>query len=370
MVFQALLLALAACTGDDVIPAPALEASWIGELVAAPGTFGERIGGAREGWIALHRNDWRSAVSVGGDPAARAHRELRELYLVLAEMDAEVWARLGSEWSARGTLPTQSVVSTLIGAALREAGRNDEALAWAAGPITDETLLARQRLHETMRQGRDAQAATDLGGLPLISEPIDGGRRDLADPWLLWTLAAVEDRAYTSQVVKDDALFSEKIGLNLVLPGAAADPMSDADACREAVRSWDGSLDGWRATLTAGATAEGRELLSDLRLVEGARARTLVQLAVSALGTGRPSCALALGQMALDHESPRQVGPVNSPTLFAVLASAQLGVGRTREALDAIEVLATDWPAVRGLDETLSTLVVLEGLDRRGDSRE
>ncbi len=370
MGFPAVLLGLSACTGQEDSPAPAQEASWIGDLVAAPGTFGERIGASREGWIALHRNDWRSAVSVGGDPAARAHRDLRGFYLVLAAMDAEVWARLGKEWSTRGTLPPDSMVSTLIGVALREAGRNDEAIAWAPAPITDETLLTRQRLHETMRQGSDAQAATDLAGRPLLSEPIDGGRRDLADPWILWTLAAVEDRACTDQAVKDDTLFSERLGLNLALPGAVTDPAADADGCREAARGWDVTLDAWRATLATGAIPEGQELLNDLRLVEGARARALTALAASALGTGRPSCALALGQLALDHESPRLVGPMNSPALFAVLASAQLGVGRTREALDAIEVLATDWPAVRGLDETLSTLVVLEGLDRRGDSRE
>ena len=135
-------------------------------------------------------------------------------------------------------------------------------------------------------------------------------------------------------------------------------------------RSLDAELDAWRVSAAAGASADGRALLDDLRLVDGARARALVDLAVSALDAGRPACALAYGQLALDHESPRAVGPVNSPTLFAVVASAHLRVGRTREALDALDVLDDQWPELAGLDDTLGTLVVLEGLDRRGDSRE
>jgi len=61
---------------------------------------------------------------------------------------------------------------------------------------------------------------------------------------------------------------------------------------------------------------------------------------------------------------------LNPPTLFAVSAAANLRTGRTREALDALEVLVGAYPEIKGLDETVGDLAVLQGLDRAGDSRE
>ena len=56
--------------------------------------------------------------------------------------------------------------------------------------------------------------------------------------------------------------------------------------------------------------------------------------------------------------------------LFAVLATANLQTGHTREALDALQVLVGPWPEVTGLDELVGDLAVLEGIHRSGDSRE
>jgi hypothetical protein len=125
-----------------------------------------------------------------------------------------------------------------------------------------------------------------------------------------------------------------------------------------------------RTSLAASASPEGRTLLTDLRLLQVARSHALVDLATEALKTERPGCALALGQLALDHEAPRSTGPINPPTLYAILASAQLSLGRTREALDALAVLDADFPVVNPVEETVGTLAVLEGLDRHGESRE
>ncbi|GDX81130.1 hypothetical protein LBMAG42_29410 [Deltaproteobacteria bacterium] len=369
-----LLGALSACTGSESAPegaAAPIESSWMADLVAAPASFAERVGGAREGWIALHRNDWRAAAAAGGDPEARSAREFAKFYAVLAAMDAEVWSRMGRAWSARGTLPPASLLPWLIGAALADAGRDEEAAAWPAGEAAVPSVAERKRLHDRVRAG-----AADLGSLEatqadaLLVEPVEGGARELADPWVLRTHARVSRQRADAHAAVDQALFSSDLGAPLHLPAAPTDPGADADACRGTVRELDASLDAWRTSASANASPEGRQLLDDLRLVEGARARALVELAVTALESDRPTCALALSHLAIDHESPRAIGPVNSPTLFAALASAELRVGHTREALDAIEVLVAPWPETRGLDETLSTLVVLEGLDRRGDSRE
>ncbi len=368
-----LALVLSGCTGSDEESLPtggALSSSWLERIVKNPDGFGTMIEASREGWSALHRNDWRAAAESGGDPAARAHEELARFYRVLAGLDSEAWARTGTTWKRRGDLPASSLLPWLVGTALSDAGRDEEASMWPSGTAPTEGLAQRKRLHDEVRSGSALAAGLVAGARVVASETAAEGQREFADPWLLRTLAHTEDRLASAVAPLERDLFSGHLSEPRDLPTVAPDPAVDGDACRATVRDLDADLDGWRATAGSAASPEGRQLLSELRLVEGARARALTDLAIAALAAERPSCALAYGQMAIDYESPRVVGVVNSPTLFAVVASAQLHAGRTREALDAIEVLRTDWPEVAGLDETLSTLVVLEGMDRSGDSRE
>jgi hypothetical protein len=367
------LLALSGCTGtgeESKGGEVALEQTWIAEIVKHPDDFATRISTTREGWQALHRNDWPAAVAAGGDPAARAHAELARFYRMLAALDTEAWARTGNTWRRRGDLPVGSLLPWLVGAALADAGRDEEASTWPGGASTIETVAARKRLHDAVRAGSEPVSSLGGGATALVSETGSDGGRTFADPWLVRTYAAAEARAADAQAPLDRDLFSGRLGAPLELPERAEDSTVDGDACRERVRTLDGELDAWRAGVGGSLPAEGRQLLDELRLVEGARARALTDLAIAALDAERPACALALSQMAIDYESPRTVGPVNSPTLFAVVARALLHTGRTREALDAVEVLRKKWPELSGLDETLSTLVVLEGMDRSGDSRE
>ncbi|MSQ03615.1 MAG: hypothetical protein EXR71_17315 [Myxococcales bacterium] len=338
------------------------------EIVKNPDVFTVRVQSSREGWIALHANDWRRAIAAGGDPAARAQSEVGRFHRVLAALDAEAWQRLGTTWRERGTLPADSPLAWFVGAALSDAGREVEAAAWPTGTPAPAGVAQRKSLHDAIRAGT-ADLTTLPADEPLLREVVAGGARELPDPWRLRTHARVDARAAAAPPL-DASLFSGDVGVPLLLPEAAPAGVADGDACRAAVRSLDVELDAWRRTASAAANDDGRALLDDLRLPEGARARLLVEGAVAALEAARPHCALALGQLALDHEAPRLIGPVNSPTLFAVVASAQLHVGRPREALDALDVLAADWPEIAGLDETLNTLVVLQGMDRRGDSRE
>ena len=93
-------------------------------------------------------------------------------------------------------------------------------------------------------------------------------------------------------------------------------------------------------------------------------------MADEALNQGHPKQAVVLVQYAMDLNAPRTLGPVNGPTHFAVLAQAHLESGHTREALDALEVLARSYPEAVGADEILGDLAILEGLDRQGDSKE
>ncbi len=362
--------ALVSCTGDSPEPPAgktAIDRSWMAEIVKNPEAFTTRVQGSREGWIALHANDWRGAVAAGGDPAARAHAELERFHRVLAALDAEAWRRLGTTWQDRSTLPADSLLAWFVGAALLDSGRDTEAAAWPSGAPLDPAIAARKALHDKIRAGTLGLASLPAAE-PLRRESVEGGVRELPDPWRLRTHARVDAAATTPPL--DATLFSGEIGVTLTLPAPATDGVEDGEACRVAVRALDVDLDVWRLTASAAANDDGRALLEDLQLTEGTRARLLVDRAVAALDTGRPHCALALGQLALDHEAPRVIGPINSPTLFAVVASAHLHVGRPREALDALDVLAADWPETAGVDETLNTLVVLQGMDRRGDSRE
>jgi hypothetical protein len=136
------------------------------------------------------------------------------------------------------------------------------------------------------------------------------------------------------------------------------------------VRALDARLDAWEAEQVAAATPEGQALYRDLQLVPVYRSRLLVEQTRRALQDGRPHQALAIAQRALDVEHARSVGPINPPELFALLAEANLRTGRTREAKDALAVLLPGWPWLRGLDETLGDLAVLEGIGRGGDSKE
>ncbi|MEL6350094.1 MAG: hypothetical protein AAFV53_43745, partial [Myxococcota bacterium] len=74
--------------------------------------------------------------------------------------------------------------------------------------------------------------------------------------------------------------------------------------------------------------------------------------------------------MAMDMQGGRQIGALNPPGLFVLLAEANLRTGRSREALDMLDPLKEAYPEVKGLNETLGDLVVLEGLERIGDSKE
>jgi hypothetical protein len=104
--------------------------------------------------------------------------------------------------------------------------------------------------------------------------------------------------------------------------------------------------------------------------VQQYQSRVLLAWARQALDQNRPHEALAFAQIAIDVERSREITPVNAPGIFAVLAEADLRTGRTRESLDALEVLSSRFPEVEGLDETIGDLAILQGLDRHGDSKE
>jgi hypothetical protein len=143
----------------------------------------------------------------------------------------------------------------------------------------------------------------------------------------------------------------------------------EIDVARDEARRMMDALDAWRSQLSESASDDGRALLGDLRLVERFRQEWLVARARQALLNERPRQALALLQLARDVSDPG-VGPQNTPDLLALTAEAELRNGHTREALDALQLVYDAHPEVFGLRELVGDLAVLEGLDRRGDSKE
>ena len=363
-------LALLACSeGEptDSRQTNRFDGSWVDSVARRPETFGTLVAANREGWIAFHRNDWQSSVTSGGDPATRAHRELAAFYRTMSQVNTDAWFRVDDLWSARG-LSGAKLVHDLRAAAVESEG----------GELRNGAGSERWALHDRVRQvPTDVSQLIAAAGTPLLTERVDGTDRAFFDPWIFRTLTGVEGASVAT--VGDETTFSGALlapGTELSLPAANGEAKSgesavhDADQCRGFVRTLDAEIEAWETQLGGSVSTEGRTLLDDLRLIDATRSRALVGLAGQALDDHRPGCALALTQLALDHEAPRAISPVNSPTLFAQMAQAELELGHSREALDAIEVLVPHYPAAIALRETIGTLVVLAGLDRQGESRE
>jgi len=143
-----------------------------------------------------------------------------------------------------------------------------------------------------------------------------------------------------------------------------------AQIARELARTVNERSDAWSKTLEQTGSEEGVRLLNDLRFVELYRSQALLALAQMALDEERPRQALSFVQMAQDMSQARSLGPINTPLLNAILAEANLRTGHVREALEPLEILSRSFPEVAGLDEIVGDLSVLQGLNRQGDSKE
>ena len=368
----------------------------MGQLVAQPQLFTQTVDAEREAWVALHANSWRGAHRDSGKPAARASDLHADLASRLAGLEAMGWERTLSEWSP---LPPGSALPFFAGLAALESG-GDHAKWWllvdeAADPVVVQATQKMleyptlgTRLPDTMGnpllERIDQHLAARLGeseswpsGVAWTEAMSSGEMRSVPDPQLPWTLSVVLDKKLESTGM-EALLFSDCLSVSVCGPDAIAalgvDPAlgmeDDPTTARNVAQALDLVLDTWARNQRNSASPEAQGLLEELQLVPKFRAQLLLSLADEALKQGHPKQAVVLVQSALDLNSPRTLGPINSPTHFAVLAQAHLESGHTREALDALEVLARSYPEAVGADEILGDLAVLEGLDRQGDSKE
>lgn len=418
---SASLFALVACTGSPREPAPALEPQvdalgWMTTLAIDPAAFDAVVDPARPGWVAMHAHDYEAAYrAFDGQPVARARAAYAQAVLHddLARVVDAAERRLFDEWVARGGLP-EGASAAVAGWAAWCGGREvPEAIAGTPHPLlvalaagddpwklavheSDDRILARLALHQQARAGT-VQPLIERAQQPVMSEVATGFDRHHFDPcldrslstgWLWRAREAVHPGASDWKVMAelaDDglaaALFApwlDAAALSTAVAAAgapglvASDPEHDApfDAQTvEGIRAFHERWEAHRAALEGQAAVPGRALLDALDPVGRYRQERLIVAARAALQSGEPRQALALLDRARDV-TERDLGPRNAPSLFALTALAQIELGHTREALDALQPLAARLASVKAAQEVVGDLAVIQGIDRRGDSKE
>lgn len=367
-----LLLLLACQEGGSPAAAPEpLDVSWITTVVRDPARFSLALdqNGGRDAWIAFHRNDWLNVrgATDGSVAERRAHAELAAFEGVLWVAGSEALLTLADGWKAHSPdtpMPKWLVASAQRVAELRkdaQAAERWRSAASSAGVGFDAASVKPFAID--LADGVTIDALRTLSGSPL-DDPSLGS---FWDP----TRALALERAYVAGAGASGVGLPEDLFGTLPEAAMGGRPeVDDVEACRTFTQTMDARLDAWSVRLTDGATDDGRALLSDLRLVAVGRSRTLTSLAVDALRHNRGNCALFYAEQALDHAAAREISPVNSPTVFAVVAAANVRTGHVREALDALTTLRAIYPETIGVIETIGDLAVQQGLDRSGVSRE
>ncbi len=229
----------------------------------------------------------------------------------------------------------------------------------------DPCVAASLQVYWTLR------AASQMGGTEWTAtvrgwtRPSAGLRATLFAPWL-----DAADLDAGLRIIDDPGQLGAH-NPSLRRMGVGLDPhhSDDVQGAREEVRSLDAGLDLWREDLISNASDEGAALIEDLGLVRHFRQEWLITRARYAILQSRPHQSLAFLELARDVTS-NEVGPSNNPQLYALLAETHLLLGHTREAMDALQILSVAHPEVTALKEVTGDLVVLEGLDSQGDSKE
>ena len=343
---------------------------------------------------------------------AAAERDMATLHTDLGRLGSTAWAAAGTAWVERSSLPGDSALTWLVALAALEQGDGEATTRWldlakgkgspaareaaaalAAAPtldaelhVSDNPLVDRFLLHRRLRS--EGAIQVPLG--PLLVEQAATYVRELHDPQVHWTLAA----GYASRAVHPPEglptlLFGHCLtqadavddrgsdGVRCAVSAASAlgvdadpGPEDDPARAREIARSITEALDRWQNGRLLTSSPDGQALLRDLQLIDKLRAQILLGLGRDALLNDHPHQAVAYIETGLDKSNPRAITPVNAPSMFVVLAEARLLTGRTREALDALQVLTKAYPEATGVDEIVSDLAILQGLDRQGDSKE
>lgn len=340
----ALTMGMGLCSGcSSPAPSQPLAGTWLATVAQDPATFTAVVdaAGDRDAWIALHQNNWLAIPTGSSVPSQRADAALEQLDGILDRANTQAVLTLAKGWPSHS--PDVPVPAWLAASARRVAER-----------VTEPDAAT--------REPNELRAAYST---PQV-DPILGSFWDPTRPLAL-------KRAYAARARPAAAGLAGALFGPVDISGAAP-ATDDIGACRTFGQAFNTTLDAGAAALATNAPAEGRALLHDLGLVEVARSRTLTRLAVNALEAKHPTCAVWYAEQALDHAAARRITPTNSPTVYAVIAAANIQLGHVREALDALNVLRPNgsegYPEALGVIEAVSDLAVQQGMDRHGASGE
>lgn len=386
---SASLLLVLACTGETTAPEASTEpvpATWIGELAAEPSAFGTLMEAEpREAWVALHANQLLAAYAAfAGSPSPGKQRT------------ASLLARLNRSLD-RSLKRTNTKITQMR--AERSLAASDGLTTYTAMSVCDADALKIEASgwveHAALLQGTDGEALTAALAAPVLVEPADGFERTFYDPCGYGALARIwSERAVygpgtplsspiggasfpLNQALFSAFLTSADVGKDPIdtAPGAATlgvRPVAGEatrQSAREQARELAEGIQKLGKASTAQAPAEGTALLDELRLLDRFQHDWLTLRAEQWVLAGQLEPAHAMLEQTIDVAQPG-VGPHNSPLTLALLAETHLATGHTREALDALQRLSEAHPEVKGLQERVGDLAVLEGLGRHGDSKE
>ena len=393
---------LAACTTtapdeDALTETPDL--GWATTIVEEPETFSTLMEEtSRDGWVAVHRHDYGAAWGHfrSGAPSpeatASAYVPHQDVYADLQRVSTLATERLVTTWRQRGTLGDDTAAGLVLAGA-RACGMQAEATVASSPRRLDATVDAGviSGLSEEDAKVVRAIAGWDDRGWDEVGSPhlalVDGsGVQSLLER----AESGTEVRRWSHPCRPYQGLYTVNKGggpvpdgstlagtlfsargvdvTRLGLPDGVPDT-DDAQAAKEEVRAMDAILDATRARLEKTADPDGLALLQQLEPLARLRQEVLVERARRDLRAGHTQRAYATLLLARDV-TERGIGVANGPALFALLAEANLRAGRSREALDALQPLVAVLPEAAATREIVSDLVVLEGMDRTGDSKE
>jgi hypothetical protein len=388
-----------ACGEADPAAPPVVAAGWLDEVAYHPEAFAALTAEHRDGWVALHDGDALAASRAFGTGehvgATRAAIALATWHDDVATLTAGVHAALWARWSEEAgrsgaaPLPPDAAWLALVSGTCAAAD---------PGPAAPDDVRAHFATHRTAREEGDTERLAGLGEAPVRVVPGGGFERRSWDPCVDAALAEVwTDRATggtgawtsvrpdpqhhlawtflaawpTVDAWVDGVQRGESPGY--VGPGAAeidalgvTEPGATADEARDRVARLGAALDAVGARVLDQAPAEGSALVAELGLVERWREALALAFARRALQAGHPTAAAVW----LRSVARPGTGLRPAPSVGVLLAWAELRTGHTREALAALHAVSAHQPGLRGVEDVLSDLVVLEGLGKPGDSKE
>jgi tetratricopeptide (TPR) repeat protein len=391
-----MLCALATgCTDAQQGDISAAPHSWVTAVAADPDAFNATIQAEKQGWIALHSNDPHEALTqyhASESPSPTRIRALFDLNVLFHDL-----ASLSQSIQKRTYLDTAPphAQNSAIAAALCHGYEFMNTEPSSPDPVLDIRLSQHSALidgemepskhlglgehplqYPEARRGYDPclfVTQRDYWSDQLLSEAKTSDWREavsqISSPlFSAWTTTSIhtDDLENTDSPATIGAFSSALSALNMT--DAQRIPESSEEA-RVQARLLGQAFDDEQIALKHRSDAAGQALVADLHLFHGLKQKILLSRARSALNNAQKQAALAYASEAIDISS-RVVGPQNSANAYIVLAHARVDTGRTREAMDALQPILKSHPYIRGVYEQLGDLVVLENINRTGESKE